>query len=99
MQRMKLNIDGLSSYNISVLSKYLSHYKIEHSTWEVPLTKRTVKMLIVLSSSNNNARKLIDNNHELISTVLSNVELTQNDINYLKKSNNPFINSLLTLIT
>lgn len=98
MYKVKFNTHSLNALNMQKLEAYYKFHNVrpDEQGYITP-TFSILKLIIAVSKLNHNARKLIEDNEELIAAVLSERKLSNSDKAYLAYANSPFINSILSL--
>lgn len=100
MNKVKFNTHSLNQVNIDRLPAYYNFYKVKPDSDGFINTSFTVlKLLVSFSKLNRNSAKILEDNEELIASILSERELTKSDMSFIAYANNTYINSILALTT
>lgn len=100
MTKVKINIHSLNQVNKDRLPAYYNFYKVKPDDEGFINASFTVlKLLVSFSKLNRNAANILEDNEELIASILSERTLTKSDMSFIAYANNTYINSILALTT
>lgn len=100
MNKVKFNTHSLNQVNIDRLPAYYNFYKVKPDDEGLINASFTVlKLIVAFSKLNRNAAKILEDNEELIASILSERTLTKSDMSFIAYANNTYINSILALTT
>ena len=100
MNKIKFNTHNLNQVNKDRLPSYYNFYKVKPDDDGYIISSFTVlKLLVAFSKLNKNAANILEDNEELIASILSERKLTNSDMSFITSANSNFINSILALTT
>lgn len=100
MNKVKLNTHSLNQVNKDRLPAYYNFHKVKpDDDGFINASFTVLKLLVAFSKLNKNAARILEDNEELIASILSERELTKSDMSFIAYANNTYINSILALTT